>query len=93
MPYTIDWDNLPICGEPPVLIVSTYVCQQPDGWTPPGPIDPPPDKCKRQVEWAGAANTSDCTIDTPPTAVPVPGTLPLFLAGALLLARARRLRK
>ena len=34
----IDWDNLPICGKPPIIVISPYICID-DGYTP--PVDPP----------------------------------------------------
>lgn len=39
--FTIDWDNLPVCGDPEIVISSAY-CVVGDDYVPPGDPVPPP---------------------------------------------------
>lgn len=96
----IDWDNLPICGEPPVLVISPHICVMPPGappFNPPvvpplPPVEPPPcDKLLRQRDFfTEGGGRPDCGVEPPPSTVPVPSTLMLCLLVLAMIAWWKR---
>lgn len=98
MTFTIDWENLPICGEPSQLVISPYICVMPPGQPPVNPpVVPPAGPCSKYLRQrdfftgtAGGHNECIANPEPPTGTVPIPGTLVLCALGLAIMRVVRR---